>query len=56
MITPTPNQLDHGFKFVRAEANKAGPVANMVPDDKLKAFVAEFATVILNADPPKSAA
>jgi hypothetical protein len=55
MIAPTQAQLDAGFALLRAEANKAGPLGHMVSDDKLKAFVSEFAATILNADAPKAA-
>lgn len=51
MITPTQAQLDAGFALLRAKADESG-FGHFVSDDKLKAFVGDFASAILNAAPP----
>jgi hypothetical protein len=50
LYAPTKSQLDAGFKLMRAKANDSG-FGHFVSDDKLHAFVSEFATAILNAPP-----
>lgn len=53
MTTPTQPQLDAGFALLRAKANESG-FGHFVSDDKLHAFVTEFASAILNADAPET--
>jgi hypothetical protein len=48
MTKPTQAQLDAGFALLRQKANESG-FGHFVSDDKLHAFVSEFATAILNA-------
>jgi len=54
MINPTQAQLDAGFKLLRQKADESG-FGHFASNDKLHAFVSEFATAILNADEPKTA-
>jgi len=55
MTIPTQPQLDAGYALLREKANESG-FGHFVSEEKLRAFVSEFASAILNADAPKTAA
>jgi hypothetical protein len=56
MINPTQAQLDAGFALLHKKAHESGLPSFLVSDDKLHAFVSEFASAILNAAPAPKAA
>lgn len=51
MIKPTQAQLDAGFALLHQKAHESGLPSFLISDDKLHAFVNDFATAILNAAP-----